>query len=380
MWPTFRLFFGSARHHRHTVIRFLPCARTHRACTAARAPATPAALIAGLAFIAEQPGRLAAIGGAAGAALVAGLAFIAELARRLIGRGDGRRGGEGRGAQTGQDHLALHTLTSSPGACPPRRSSLIARDGRGWAFSPGTTSPGSATACRRVAPAALSRGGTSTSVAGRRRAARGPSLLTPPVRVPWKRTGYGSAAEVKLARRTRRRFFLGRLSDLCGEFFTRRHEGDSGGATVVFYGYRSEVGADPRRRTPGRRPGRASWMCKANARADRQSSRGGEDGNVAWRQRSSCRSSGIVSSRGSRAAWQPASPHRRADAALCLATDLGMGFPFEHGLQTTVIAMRLADRLGVDRETASRPTTPACSRTPVARRRRTSRRRCSAAR
>jgi HD-GYP domain-containing protein (c-di-GMP phosphodiesterase class II) len=37
---------------------------------------------------------------------------------------------------------------------------------------------------------------------------------------------------------------------------------------------------------------------------------------------------------------------------LCLATDLGMGFAFEHGLQTTVIAMRLADRLGVDRETA----------------------------
>ena len=37
---------------------------------------------------------------------------------------------------------------------------------------------------------------------------------------------------------------------------------------------------------------------------------------------------------------------------LCLATDLGMGFPFEHGLHTTVIAMRLADRLGVDRQTA----------------------------
>jgi HD-GYP domain-containing protein (c-di-GMP phosphodiesterase class II) len=36
-----------------------------------------------------------------------------------------------------------------------------------------------------------------------------------------------------------------------------------------------------------------------------------------------------------------------------LATDLGMGFPFEHGLHTTLIAMRLADRLGVDRETAS---------------------------
>jgi HD-GYP domain-containing protein (c-di-GMP phosphodiesterase class II) len=40
-------------------------------------------------------------------------------------------------------------------------------------------------------------------------------------------------------------------------------------------------------------------------------------------------------------------------AALCLATDLGMGFPFEHGLHTTVIAMRLADRLGVDRRTAA---------------------------
>jgi len=40
-------------------------------------------------------------------------------------------------------------------------------------------------------------------------------------------------------------------------------------------------------------------------------------------------------------------------AALCLATDLGMGFPFEHGLHTTVIAMRLGDQLGVDRVTAS---------------------------
>ena len=40
-------------------------------------------------------------------------------------------------------------------------------------------------------------------------------------------------------------------------------------------------------------------------------------------------------------------------AALCLATDLGMAFPFEHGLHTTLIAMRLADRLGVDRRTAS---------------------------
>jgi HD-GYP domain-containing protein (c-di-GMP phosphodiesterase class II) len=40
-------------------------------------------------------------------------------------------------------------------------------------------------------------------------------------------------------------------------------------------------------------------------------------------------------------------------AALCLATDLGMGFPFEHGLHSTVIATRLADRLGVDHTTAS---------------------------
>jgi HD-GYP domain-containing protein (c-di-GMP phosphodiesterase class II) len=38
--------------------------------------------------------------------------------------------------------------------------------------------------------------------------------------------------------------------------------------------------------------------------------------------------------------------------ALCLATDLGMGFPFEHGLHTTLIAMRLADRLGLERATA----------------------------
>lgn len=37
---------------------------------------------------------------------------------------------------------------------------------------------------------------------------------------------------------------------------------------------------------------------------------------------------------------------------LCLATDLGMGFAFEHGLRTAVIAMRLAERLGVDRQTA----------------------------
>ncbi|HEY3428368.1 MAG TPA: HD domain-containing phosphohydrolase [Acidimicrobiia bacterium] len=36
--------------------------------------------------------------------------------------------------------------------------------------------------------------------------------------------------------------------------------------------------------------------------------------------------------------------------ACCLATDLGMGFPFEHGLHATLIAQRLADLLGVDPE------------------------------
>ena len=40
-------------------------------------------------------------------------------------------------------------------------------------------------------------------------------------------------------------------------------------------------------------------------------------------------------------------------ATLCLATDMGMGFPLEHGLQSTVVALRLAERLGVDPETAT---------------------------
>jgi HD-GYP domain-containing protein (c-di-GMP phosphodiesterase class II) len=40
-------------------------------------------------------------------------------------------------------------------------------------------------------------------------------------------------------------------------------------------------------------------------------------------------------------------------AALCLATDLAMGFPFEHGLHATQIAARLGERLGIDREAAS---------------------------
>jgi HD-GYP domain-containing protein (c-di-GMP phosphodiesterase class II) len=38
--------------------------------------------------------------------------------------------------------------------------------------------------------------------------------------------------------------------------------------------------------------------------------------------------------------------------SLCLATDLGMGLPLEHGLRSTLFAMRLADRLGVDSATA----------------------------
>lgn len=40
-------------------------------------------------------------------------------------------------------------------------------------------------------------------------------------------------------------------------------------------------------------------------------------------------------------------------AALCLATDLGLGLPFEHGLHSTLVAMRLCERMGVDSDTAS---------------------------
>jgi HD-GYP domain-containing protein (c-di-GMP phosphodiesterase class II) len=40
-------------------------------------------------------------------------------------------------------------------------------------------------------------------------------------------------------------------------------------------------------------------------------------------------------------------------AALSLATDLGIGVPLEHGLQSTLVAMRLGERLGVDSEVAS---------------------------
>jgi HD-GYP domain-containing protein (c-di-GMP phosphodiesterase class II) len=39
--------------------------------------------------------------------------------------------------------------------------------------------------------------------------------------------------------------------------------------------------------------------------------------------------------------------------ALCLATDLSVGFPFEHGLYATQVAVGLGERLGIDSETAS---------------------------
>ena len=39
-------------------------------------------------------------------------------------------------------------------------------------------------------------------------------------------------------------------------------------------------------------------------------------------------------------------------AALSLATDLATGLPLEHGLESTLAAMRLSERLGVDDETA----------------------------
>jgi HD-GYP domain-containing protein (c-di-GMP phosphodiesterase class II) len=39
--------------------------------------------------------------------------------------------------------------------------------------------------------------------------------------------------------------------------------------------------------------------------------------------------------------------------ALCLATDLGTELPFEHGLRSTLVAMRLAERVGLDVESAA---------------------------
>ena len=70
-----------------------------------------------------------------------------------------------------------------------------------------------------------------------------------------------------------------------------------------------------------------------------------------WVGCSASRSLGEVSGR----AFETVDTVRAAEvvAAACLATDLGMGFPFEHGLHATLMAMRLADVLEVDRETAS---------------------------
>lgn len=50
----------------------------------------------------------------------------------------------------------------------------------------------------------------------------------------------------------------------------------------------------------------------------------------------------------------PADQMRTAEviAAMCLATDLGMRFPFEHGLHATLTTMRLCEALDVDDDTA----------------------------
>ncbi len=41
-------------------------------------------------------------------------------------------------------------------------------------------------------------------------------------------------------------------------------------------------------------------------------------------------------------------------ASLCLATDLAMGIPFEHGLGATLVTMRLCRALDADQETLAR--------------------------
>jgi hypothetical protein len=55
------------------------------------------ALVAGLAFIAEESRRLTATRVATGATLVAGLAFVTELAGWLVGNRGGRCNGKGQG-------------------------------------------------------------------------------------------------------------------------------------------------------------------------------------------------------------------------------------------------------------------------------------------
>src|SRR5680860_321932 len=48
-------------------------------------------------------------------------------------------------------------------------------------------------------------------------------------------------------------------------------------------------------------------------------------------------------------------------ASMCLATDLGMGFPFEHGLHATLTTMRYVRFSTSTRTPQSARTTPACS-------------------
>jgi HD-GYP domain-containing protein (c-di-GMP phosphodiesterase class II) len=47
-------------------------------------------------------------------------------------------------------------------------------------------------------------------------------------------------------------------------------------------------------------------------------------------------------------------PAAEVMAALSLATDLALGMEFEHGIRSTLFAMRLSDRLGMDAQTAAR--------------------------
>lgn len=53
------------------------------------------------------------------------------------------------------------------------------------------------------------------------------------------------------------------------------------------------------------------------------------------------------------ASTQPVVRTAEVIASMCLATDLGMGFPFEHGLQGTLLTMRLCDVLDVDDDVRS---------------------------
>lgn len=66
--------------------------------------------------------------------------------------------------------------------------------------------------------------------------------------------------------------------------------------------------------------------------------------------------------------------------ALCLTTDLGMGFPFEQGLQTTLMPLGSPTGLGSIARQRRGANTPACCSTWDVRPTRISLRRCSAAR